>query len=93
MFYVIVTARVILRAQTNFDVCSPTQECIWTCSVLGDSMCEMKRVTELGQQWIKTWDHSSCASTLDEPITNWESTSRRIMLMRGKTRLMKVRLV
>ena len=30
------------------------REHVWTCSVLGDRNCEMKRVTESGQQGIKT---------------------------------------
>ena len=36
------------------DILSLRQEHFWTCSALGDRICEMKRVTDLGQQGIKT---------------------------------------
>ena len=37
-----------------FTVFSRRREHVWTFSVLGDCICEMKGVTESGQQGIKT---------------------------------------
>ena len=48
------TARVISMAKKSLDVLSLRQEHFWTCSALGDLICEMKRVTDLRQQGIKT---------------------------------------
>ena len=48
------TARVILMAKTSLDIFSPRREHVWNCSVLGNCICEMKRMTESGQQRIKT---------------------------------------
>ena len=50
MFYTVPTA----YGETSLDVFSLRQVHAWTCSVLGDRICEMKRVTESGQQGIKT---------------------------------------
>ena len=60
MFYAVPTARVVLTAKTSLDVFSLRRDHVWTCSVLGDRICEMKRVTESGQQGIKILDHFSC---------------------------------
>ena len=67
MFCAIPTARVIFMAKISVDAFSLRLEDVWTHSVLGDHMCEMKRVTESGQQGIKTRDHFCCTSTLGEP--------------------------
>ena len=49
MFYAVLTARVIFIVKTSVDVFSNANT-----SVLGDCISEMKRVTESGQQGIKT---------------------------------------
>ena len=54
MFYAVLTAWVIFMAKTSLDVFSLRREHVLTCSVLSDCICEMKRVTESGQQGIKT---------------------------------------
>ena len=46
--------RVLFTAKTSLDVFSLRREHVWTCSVLGERICEMKRVAESGQQGIKT---------------------------------------
>ena len=46
------TAKVILTMKTSLDIVTLRQEDV--CSVLGDLICEMKRVTESGQQGIRT---------------------------------------
>ena len=46
MIYIVPTARVIFIAKTRLDVFSRRQEHFWTCSVFGDDICEMKRVTD-----------------------------------------------
>ena len=58
--------------KTSLEVLSLRQEHVWTCSVLGDHICEMKWVTESGQQGIKTRDHFCCFPTVGEPSTNQE---------------------
>ena len=54
MFYAVPTARAIFMVKTSLDTFSLRQEHIWTSSVLGNCICEMKRVTESGQQGIIT---------------------------------------
>ena len=54
MFYALPTAKVIFTAKTSLDIFSLSREQLWTGSVLGDHICEMKRVIESGQQGIKT---------------------------------------
>ena len=54
MLYAIPTSRVIFTVKTGLDVFSLRREPVWTCSVLGDCTCEMTRVTESGQQGVKT---------------------------------------
>ena len=49
MFYAITTARGIFIAKTSLDMFSLRREHVWTCSVLGDCICEIKRVTESEQ--------------------------------------------
>ena len=44
MFYTIQTARVIFTTKTSLGFFSLRQEHVWTCSVLGDHICEMKRM-------------------------------------------------
>ena len=44
MFYTVLTARVIFTVKTSLGVFSLTGEHILTWSVLGDRICEMKRV-------------------------------------------------
>ena len=39
-----------MAKKTSLDI---RREHVWTCLVLGDLICEMKRVTESGQQGIK----------------------------------------
>ena len=36
--------------KTSFDVFSLRQEHVWTCLILADRICEMRRATESGQQ-------------------------------------------
>ena len=55
MFYPLPTARAIFTAKTSLDAINLRREHVWTCSVLGDRICEMKRLTESGQQGIKTY--------------------------------------
>ena len=73
------------QLKTSLDVFSLRHEHIWTYSVLGDRICEMKRVTESGQQGIKTQDHFCCISILKlgEPITNRESNHKDHLLSVG----------
>ena len=47
LFYAVPTARVIFTAKTSLDIFSLRCEHVWTCSVLGDRVCEMKRVTAI----------------------------------------------
>ena len=42
MFYTVPTARVIFMAKTSLDVFSLRQEQVWTFSVLGDQIYEMR---------------------------------------------------
>ena len=49
MFYAVQKARVIFTVKTSLDFFNLRQVHVWTCSVLGDRICEMKRVTESGQ--------------------------------------------
>ena len=37
---------VIFTSKTSLDVFSLGWEHVWTCSVLGDHVCEMKKVTQ-----------------------------------------------
>ena len=53
-FYAITTARAIFTAKTSLDVFRLRCEHLGNCSVLGDCIYEMTRVTESGQQGIKT---------------------------------------
>ena len=43
-FYAVLTARVIFTAKTSFDVFSLSLEHVWTFSVLGDRIYEMRCV-------------------------------------------------
>ena len=40
------TNSVIFTVKTSLDVFSLRREHVWTCSVLGDRICEIKRVTD-----------------------------------------------
>ena len=42
MFYAVPTARVIFKAKRSFDVSSLSREQVWTFSVLGDRIYEMR---------------------------------------------------
>ena len=42
MFYAVSTARVIFTAKTSLDICCLRQEQVWTFSVLGDRIYEMR---------------------------------------------------
>ena len=42
VFYAVLTARVIFTAKTSLDVFSLSQEQVWTFSVLGDRIYEMR---------------------------------------------------
>ena len=46
MFYTVLTARVIITTKTSLDMFSLRREHVWDCSVLGDCICAMKRVTK-----------------------------------------------
>ena len=81
--YAVLTTRVIFTAKTSLDVFSLRQQHVWTYSVLGDRICEMRRVTGTGQQGIKTWDYVCGTSTLGEPSTNQESTPKDHLLSAG----------
>ena len=63
MIYTEPIARVAFMTKTSLDIFSLRQEHVWVCSLLGDRICDMKRVTNSRQQ----------ASTLGEPSTNWKS--------------------
>ena len=76
MLYAVPIARVIFTAITCLDVFSQRWEYVWTFLVLGGRICKMKRVTESGQQGIKTWDNFCCTSILGEPSTNWDWTPK-----------------
>ena len=54
MFYAVLTAAVVFMAKTSLDRFSLRREHDLTCSVLGDRICEMKRVTEGEMKRIKT---------------------------------------
>ena len=54
MFYAVLTAEVVFMAKTSLDTFSLKQEHDLTCSVSGDRICEMKRVTEDEMERIKT---------------------------------------
>ena len=43
-----------MSKHASLDVFSLRQEHVWTCSVFGGRICEVKRVTESGQQGIKS---------------------------------------
>ena len=55
MLYAIPTSRVIFIAKINVGVFSLGQDYVWTYSVLGDRIYEVKRVTYLRHQGLKTW--------------------------------------
>ena len=42
VFYAVLTARVIFTAKTSLDVFSPSREQVWTFSVLGGRIYEMR---------------------------------------------------
>ena len=42
MFFAVPTARVIFMAKTSLEILCLIQEDAWTCSDLGDCICEMK---------------------------------------------------
>ena len=42
MFYAVPTARVIFMAKPSLDIFSLKREHVWTCSVLGDCICEIR---------------------------------------------------
>ena len=49
MFYAEATARVIFTAKTSLDGFSLRRDHVWTGSVLGECICEMKRMRESGR--------------------------------------------
>ena len=63
---------VIFTAKTSLEVFRLRQEHVWSFFVLGNCICEMKRVTVSGQQGVKTRDYLCCTSTLSETRTNRE---------------------
>ena len=77
------TARLVFTVKTSLDVFSLRWEHLWTCSVLRDCICEMKRVAVSGQQGIKTWDHFCHTLILGEPSTNRESNPKDHLLSAG----------
>ena len=52
MFNTVQTVSVIFTVKTSLGVFSLRQQHVLTCSVLGDRICEMKRLTESAQQGI-----------------------------------------
>ena len=58
-------------------------EHVWTCSVVGDCICEMKRVTESGQQGITTLDHLNVLRPLVNPAPTGNRTPKSTCLVLG----------
>ena len=63
MFYAVSTARVIFTAKTSLDICCLRREPVWTFSVLGDRIYEMRYLfvaVELNALFIVLphWDQS-----------------------------------
>ena len=73
MFYALATATVIFTMKTSLEVFSLRREDVWTCSVLGDCICEMKTVTESGQQGSKP----EIISAVLRPLVNLAPTGNR----------------
>ena len=82
MFYVVPTASVIFTAKTSLDVFSLRRVEVFF-SVFGNRICEMKKMTESGQQERITCVHICCTLTLGEPNTNWESNPKDCLLSAG----------
>ena len=49
MFYTVPTARVSYMTKASLDVFSLKLEQVWTCSVLGDCICELKGGYKMGK--------------------------------------------
>ena len=74
MFYAVPTARVIFTAKTSLDVFSLSGEQVWTFSVLGDRIYEMRCpfvAVGLNARFIVLphWDNMSQAHMLTHPVT------------------------
>ena len=73
-FYAVPTARVIFTAKTSFDVFSLSQEQVWTFSVLGDPIYEMRCLfvvvgPNVCFKVLPHWDNMSQAHMLTHPVT------------------------
>ena len=74
VFYAVPTARVIFTAKTSSDVFSLRREQVWTFSVLGDRIYEMRCLyVAVGLNALflvlPRWDNMSQAHTLPHPVT------------------------
>ena len=74
MFYAIPTARVIFTAKASLDVFSLRREQVWTFSVLGDRIYEMRCLfvaVGLNALFIVLphWDNMSQAHMIPYPVT------------------------
>ena len=74
MFYAVPTARVIFTAKTSLDIFSLRREHVWTFSVLGDQIYEMRCLfvaVGLNALFIvlPNWDNMSQAHMLTHPVT------------------------
>ena len=74
MFYAVATARVIFTVETSLDIFSLSGEQVWTFSVLGDRIYEMRCLfvaVGLNALFIVLphWDKMSKANMLTHPFT------------------------
>ena len=74
VFYAVPTARVIFTAKTSLDVFSLSWEQVWTFSVLGDRIYEMRCpfvAVGLNARFtvLPHWDNKSQAHMLTHPVT------------------------
>ena len=74
VFYAVPTARVIFTAKISFDIFSLSREQVWTFSVWGDRIYEMRCpfvAVGLNARFIVLphWDNMSQAHMLTHPVT------------------------
>ena len=77
MFYAVPTSRVMFTVKISLDLFSLGRKQVWTCSVLGNSIYVMKKVTESVWQGINTGRSFCCTSTLGETSTDRESNHKK----------------
>ena len=83
MFYTIPTAVFSnFHGANKFSVAASDKH-MFDLSVLDDPTCEMKKMTESGQQGIKPRDRPCYTSTLYEPNTNRESNPKDHLFSAG----------